>query len=94
MRDYQCDENGDLLINDGDFVKGRSEQKHVEVLNRARPGALRLYPLSGIGAIDYKFAPFSKMAQLRKITVLQLELAGFVSPGVTINADKTITYDV
>ncbi|RKR83185.1 hypothetical protein BDD43_3387 [Mucilaginibacter gracilis] len=94
MRDYLCTNTGDLLITNGDFAKGRSEQKHVRLLMMARPGSLRLYGLSGVGAIDYKNASFAKMAALRNKIVLQLELAGFKSPQVTINPDKTIDFDV
>jgi len=94
MTDYLNGATGDLSFNNGDFEKGPSEKKHIDVLMDARPGSLRQYPLSGIAAIDYKNASFSKMRRLQNTIVLQLELAGYKSPGVIINPDKSIEFDV
>lgn len=90
-----CDEEtGDLLISNGDFVKGSSEQKHVAVIVKSPKGSMRRSPLTGVGALDYKHANGERLPNLVREINLQLETAGFRSANVVINNDKTIKIDV
>lgn len=95
MRDYLCDDQkGDLLISNGDFVKGPSEQKHVAVIVKSPKGSMRRSPLTGVGALDYKYSNGDRNPALIREINLQLETAGFKSASVTINEDKTLRIDV
>jgi|SRR5690242_12705585 len=47
-QDLQLDENGDLLIEDGDWVIGDSDMQHIEDILDAYPGEYRNAPLLGV----------------------------------------------
>lgn len=51
--DYLLDENDDLLIADGDFVKGESTKQHQSLLVRLKKGELRQFPKTGVGIEDF-----------------------------------------
>lgn len=46
--DYLNTEDDDLLIANGDFVKGESTQQHQSLLTRLKKGELRQYPRTGV----------------------------------------------
>ena len=52
-RDYILDQDGDLLIEDGDFVVGPSDQQHIEDILVSPQGDWRQHPLLGIGIFNY-----------------------------------------
>jgi hypothetical protein len=45
--------NGDLLIQNGDFVTGPSDQQHVSDIITAFPGWWKEYPQLGVGLFAY-----------------------------------------
>lgn len=49
MQDFLMDENGDLLIQNGDFVIGNSELQHQEDILAAHKGEYKEYPEIGVG---------------------------------------------
>ena len=51
--DYRNTEDGDLLIEHGDFVVGESTHQHQKDLLIAYPGDYRFAPLDGLGIFDY-----------------------------------------
>lgn len=51
--DYLRDENGELLIVDGDYVIGPSDQQHVIDILESQQFEYKEFPLIGFGAINY-----------------------------------------
>jgi hypothetical protein len=49
MTDYLSDGDGDLLIQNGDFVKGTSDEAHMRMLLTTEKGMLRQWPTTGVG---------------------------------------------
>lgn len=47
-QDLQLDENGDILLKDGDYVIGESDMQHIEDILDAYPGEYRNAPLLGV----------------------------------------------
>lgn len=95
MRDYLCHEDtGDLLIENGDFVKGESRDKNVAVLVKSPKGAMRRAPLIGVGAVAYKNASATKLPNLVREISVQLEAVGIKNASVKINTDNQIEIDV
>ena len=94
MNDYLCDKDtGDLVISDGDFLRGPSAFKHVDKIIKTPMGSLRRSPLTGVGAIDYLNAPAYKLPGLVRNINLQLEANNF-DPNVFINANNELEIDV
>lgn len=50
-QDYLLDENGDLLIKDGDFVVGPSDDQHIEDIIQSFPGEWKQFPIIGCAII-------------------------------------------
>ena len=46
------DENGDILLVDGDIVWGDATEQHVRDIFLAQHGSIRTNPLTGVGADD------------------------------------------
>ena len=84
MKDLQLDENGDLLIVDGDFVIGDSKQQDVETLITANKGEFKEFPLVGFGAINYIKSNVSEVEFKRDLKV-QLEYIGFENPTIDLS---------
>jgi hypothetical protein len=53
MTDLLLDSTGDVMIENGDFVFGESDQQHVEDIFIANQGEYKEWPLLGFGAINY-----------------------------------------
>lgn len=53
MIDYLSDDDGDLMIQNGDFVKGDSGIGHMKILLNSSKGTLRENPLVGVFPTDY-----------------------------------------
>lgn len=49
MKDLLLDENGDLLIKDGDFVIGESDNQHQLDILLAEKGEFKEFPELGVG---------------------------------------------
>ena len=47
VKDILLDDDLDLLIQDGDFVVGPSDDQHIELILRATEGHFKEYPLLG-----------------------------------------------
>lgn len=72
MNDILLDDNDDLLIQNGDFVIGESEQQEVEAILRAYPGWYKQFPTVGVGIMDYLNGPdFQKLQPKIQIQLQQ-----------------------
>lgn len=49
VTDFLLDQDGDLLIRDGDFAVGESDDQHIEDIITAFPGWWKQFPLLGVG---------------------------------------------
>lgn len=52
MTDILLDENNDVLIKDGDFVIGRSDEQHQAHIIIANKGEYKAHPEVGVGIQD------------------------------------------
>jgi hypothetical protein len=95
VKDILLDDDGDLLIKDGDLVFGASDQQHINDLLICLPGHIREFPLAGIGIQKYIGAPFTLeiINALQKRIQLQLELDGYKVNSIIINSFTDITID-
>ncbi|MEQ3500594.1 oxidase [Tenacibaculum sp. SSH1-16] len=84
MKDILLDENGDLLIVDGDLVIGDAKQQSVETLILANKGEFKEFPLVGFGAINYVKSDVSEVEFKRDLKV-QLEYIGFKNPEIDLS---------
>ena len=53
MSDFLLDEKFDLVVSQGDFMIGDTEESDIELLLYCSPGQNKLYPESGIGLFKY-----------------------------------------
>lgn len=51
-QDYLLDDNGDLLIKDGDFVVGPSDNQHIQDILQSFQGEWKQFPLTGAGILQ------------------------------------------
>ncbi len=88
--DYLHTDEHDLMIKNGDFVAGYSDEQHVETLLLAQKGEIKAFPLAGIGIRSYGLSPwhYKVMKKLEKHIKLQLKYDGVVKPAVKVSKDK------
>lgn len=84
MRDLLLDENGDLAIENGDFVIGVSDQQHVEAVLLSNKGEYKEFPLVGFGAIRYVKSNISDIEFKRDLKI-QLEYIGYKNPAIDLS---------
>ncbi|CAN5437071.1 hypothetical protein BH09BAC1_BH09BAC1_05020 [soil metagenome] len=77
-KDILLDSDGDLLIREGDFVVGPSDDQHVLDILMSAPGDWRQSPLVGVNIITFLNAPMdgTQRNALRQKIALQLQLDG------------------
>lgn len=89
-KDIILTDDFDLLIENGDFVIGRSDQQHVNCIFLSHPGEYKQFPVTGFGASRYlKKTTLSKQKFMRNLT-LQLELDGYKNPEISNDLDNLI----
>ncbi len=88
--DYLHTTEHDLMIKDGDFVTGFSDEQHIEVLLLAWKGEVKEFPLAGVGIRNYGLAPwnYTLMKKLEKNISIQLKYDGAQKPVVRVEKDK------
>ena len=84
--DILLDENEDLLIENGDFVIGDSNEQHIRHILRLAPGQNRMAPLLGANIIENLKGNFDGDFK-RKIRIM-LEMDGVTVNDVQINNDE------
>jgi len=94
--DIILDDNLDLLIANGDFVVGDSDEQTQELILIATQGAFRESPLTGVGIVNYLKAQFSPalVAKLTQKIQLQLQYDGFSAATVVVNSFSDIDITV
>jgi hypothetical protein len=80
--------NNDLLIQDGDFVIGQSDEQHIVDTINAFPGWWKQNPADGVGLLQYVRSS-GKQQEIARIVKIQLQSDGYQvsNPTVTIDQD-------
>lgn len=96
MYDLLLDDNGDLLIKDGDLQIGHAYEQTVELLVASSQGSWVDNPLGGVGVLNYLNAPMNLPTQdlLRKEIQKQLEIDGHARANVDITTNNGKIQDV
>lgn len=83
-RDIQLNENHELIIRNGDFVVGDSDQQHVIDITLAHPGDYKAFPLIGFGAI-LQLKKNIDNYQFKRNLSIQLEYDGYKNPDIDLS---------
>ncbi|HMO63292.1 MAG TPA: hypothetical protein PKC39_14500 [Ferruginibacter sp.] len=73
--DLLLDEDGDLMLKEGNLVIGYSDGQHIQHLFEIEPGELKENVLVGVGLIKKQHGPLD--GGLRREASLQLEADGY-----------------
>lgn len=93
--DLVLDLNNDLIIEDGDFFIGQSDDQNIEAILLAEKGQFYESPLLGYGITRRLFGPFDTLTERKAIrealrrdnyNVKVLNIDGNV--GIEVDADK------
>ena len=87
--DILLDENNNLLIVDGDFVCGLSDQQHVKHLVEAFKGEYKSTPLVGFGALNYLKRDEKIESEFRRDLKIQLENDGYLDSEIDLSEGFT-----
>jgi hypothetical protein len=90
--DFLLDDDGDLLITDGDFVVGESDTTHVEDLIDASPGEIREDPTKGVGIVRYQ-GSVGKEGEIKRRVRLNLAADGYRVDNVQITGGLELYID-
>lgn len=90
--DLLCDSSGDLLISNGDFVIGPSDQRHNYDIIASNTGDWKEYPLVGFNPMSYinSRATSTVLNQNARIQ-LQADGCSNIVVDLSINADNKVT---
>ncbi|WEK18168.1 MAG: hypothetical protein P0Y49_15360 [Candidatus Pedobacter colombiensis] len=94
VSDIMLSSTNDLLVENGDFSVGYSDDQHIMLVLMNSPGQLRHEPLIGIGIDRYKNSRLDHITimKLKQEIRLQLQLDGFDASTIeTIINDQEIT---
>jgi hypothetical protein len=86
-QDILRDDDGDLLIKNGDFSIGESDQQHIKDILDAQQGEFKEFPLAGFGAINYIKKTITA-DEFKRDLKIQLNYDGYTN--ATIDTSKGI----
>lgn len=88
VQDFLTDINGDILIEDGDFSIGPSDDQHNQDVIVAAPGLIRWSPITGVAIFKRIKTRFTlkDSDQLKQDIQLQLQADGCTSVKIVINS--------
>lgn len=86
MTDILLDENDDLLLINGQMVRGESSRQHADLLVRLEKGELRQTPNVGFG-IERRLRSVANPRRFLRELKVELENDGFVQPEISANND-------
>ncbi|MGJ1198828.1 hypothetical protein ACR777_05330 [Sphingobacterium spiritivorum] len=92
VKDILLNDDFDLLIENGDFVYGESDEQHLQLIALLEPGQLRYSPLTGLSLFQRLQSPLNKIQQdrLRKDVYEQVEFDGYRPGTSSISFDGDI----
>lgn len=92
-QDIQLDDDGDLLIRNGDFVIGPSDNQHIQDLINASVGWWKEFPLVGVGIENYQGSSGAQQ-QLERSIKVQLEGDGYSLPTIKAIQEPDGTFTI
>lgn len=92
MTDYLTNDDGTLMIRNGDFVSGESEAQDIQRIGLSNPGEWKEWPLLG-AALQRLLKSRAGKTALVKALDTHLRSDGFTRVDVTFNADQTFNVD-
>jgi len=84
-QDYLLDESNDLLIQNGDFVVGDSNEQHIADIGLDSPGDWRLDPTVGFNAVRYRNVDATKKQQFVSEFRTQLANDGYSNINIDVS---------
>ncbi|WP_187477852.1 oxidase [Amniculibacterium sp. G2-70] len=79
-KDILLNEQNEILIVDGDFVIGQSDQQHVKHIVEAFKGEYKSNPLVGFGVINYLKRDEMIESEFKRDLKIQLTSDGYQDP--------------
>lgn len=92
MDDFALDDDGDLLIQNGDFVKRNCNAQHVEDIIQTIPGEYKMSVFVGCDLYRYLKSATTK-SEISGLVRKQLELDGFTVFSVGVELGENIIVD-
>lgn len=86
-QDFKLDENGDIAIENGDFVITASDQQHILDIMQSVPGWIKEFPLVGFNPYQYLNGRTSS-TDLNKNAKIQLQGDGYVQVVADLKIDS------
>jgi hypothetical protein len=94
VKDFLEDEDGDLMIKDGDLVIGYSDQQHIKDIITANVGWWKQFPQVGVGVMSYLNSS-GKQQEIERSVRIQLTADGYIvgNPKVKYDVEGTLTIE-
>jgi hypothetical protein len=94
VKDFLEDEDGDLMIKNGDLVIGYSDKQHIKDITVASIGWWKQFPMVGVGIMNYLNSS-GKQQELERIARIQYTADGYTvgNPKVKYDPDGTLTIE-
>lgn len=93
-QDFILDSDGDILIQDGDFVIGESDGQHIRDIMSSVPGWFKEFPFVGFNPYQFLNSR-SSVQQQSQLAKIQLESDGYVVDAnqlsISIDSDGKIS---
>jgi len=91
-QDFLLDSNGDLLIENGDFVVGASDPQNIQDTINAYAGYWKQFPTLGVGIEQYLNSP-GLAGELKRLITVQLQSDGFTVNSITVDQFFNVQID-
>lgn len=92
-KDFLYDDDGDLLIENGDFAIGLSDDQNVQDILSANKGDYRQYPTVGVELIKFLKKQDNDFAKLKREITVNLESDGYRVADLAFNSAGEINID-
>jgi hypothetical protein len=93
-KDLLLDDNGDLMIQNNDFVVGDSTYQDIKLVIQSAPGEWRPFPTIGVNATNYLKSPDASKDGLLNEIKKQVKAIGIPLKSVYIDGNGDIKVDV
>lgn len=91
--DYLYDDSGDILIENGDFVTGLSDDQHVADILSANKGDYRQFPTVGVNMANFLKKQDNNLADLKRQIQVNLEADGYKLTDFNISSKGDLSLD-
>lgn len=93
--DILLDDDNELIIQNGDFVVGQSDDQNAAIIFEAQKGEIRSSPELGFGARKYIKKSGSSVRNFLRDLKLELEKDGYNNPDINLDQENgTLTVKV